>query len=169
MQIIQWICGEVLALFMYSGWKLWNWGGREGGRIWDLTERAVEDEGVLAAGGPRQLWHPRREPAAGVVERARDVRLVAPLVVPSIPKSQIHGEGQSPNRRRLEQHFTGGGARAYLTSMMERRWFPRTMETSFAADTYDTVRAILTVRRPSVHSIRSRKTSVQRASTNATR
>jgi hypothetical protein len=71
----------------------------------------VEDEGVLAAGSPRQLWHPRREPAAGVVERARDVRLVAPLVVPSIPKSQIHGEGQSPNRRRLEQHFTGGGAR----------------------------------------------------------
>jgi hypothetical protein len=74
----------------------------------------VEDDGVLVAGGPRQLRHPRREPTAGVVERARDVRLVAPLIVPSIPKPQIHGEGgqSSPNRRQPEQHLTGGGARA---------------------------------------------------------
>jgi hypothetical protein len=55
----------------------------------------VEDDGVLGAGGPRQLQHPRREPATGVVERAQDVRLAVPLIVPSIPKPQIHGEGVS--------------------------------------------------------------------------
>jgi hypothetical protein len=48
-----------------------------------LAERAVEDEGVLAADGPRDLRHPRREAAAGEVVRPRDVRLVAPLLIPS--------------------------------------------------------------------------------------
>ena len=47
-----------------------------------LAERAVEDEGVLAAGGPRELRQPRREAAAGEVVRPRDVRLVAPLLIP---------------------------------------------------------------------------------------
>jgi len=54
----------------------------------------VEDEGVLAAGGPRQLRHPRREAAAGEVVRPLDVRLVAPLIIPSVsnPFPQHHTE-----------------------------------------------------------------------------
>ena len=48
----------------------------------------MENEGVLAAGGPRQLRHPRLEAAAGKVVRTRDVRLVAPLLVPSGGKQE---------------------------------------------------------------------------------
>jgi hypothetical protein len=75
----------------------------------------VEDEGVLAAGGPRQLRHPRREAAAGEVVRPRDVRLVAPLIVPSVsdPFPKITRRGQKSKfrppisksaRRRAAQH-----------------------------------------------------------------
>jgi len=55
----------------------------------------VENEGVLSAGGPRELRHPRLEAAAGEVVRTRDVRLVAPLLIPSggkqksVPSLQI--------------------------------------------------------------------------------
>ena len=111
----------------------------------------MEDEGVLAANGPHQLRHPRREAAAGVVVRPRDVRLVAPLIVPSVPDPfpNITRRGQKPKfrlrfpksaRRRAEQHRRR--PRAYLTSMMATRGLPRAIDTSFAADTYDTLSAI---------------------------
>lgn len=51
----------------------------------NLAEGAVEDDGVLVAGGTRELRQPRREAAAGEVVRPPDVRLVAPLLVPAIP------------------------------------------------------------------------------------
>lgn len=44
----------------------------------------MEDDGVLVAGGTRELRQPRREAAAGEVVRPPDVRLVAPLLVPDV-------------------------------------------------------------------------------------
>lgn len=69
-----------------------------------LAERAVEDEGVLAASGPHELRQPRREASAGEVVRPRDVRLVAPLLIPSndpIPhNTQRKITIELPNRQR---------------------------------------------------------------------
>ena len=118
----------------------------------------MEDEGVLAANGPHQLRHPRREAAAGVVVRPRDVRLVAPLIVPSVPDPfpNITRRGQKPKfrlrfpksaRRRAEQHRRR--PRAYLTSMMATRGLPRAIDTSFAADTLSAIPARLPPHRAS--------------------
>ena len=68
--------------------------------------------------------------------RPRDVRLIAPLLIPSekaIISSQIGAVAEGARGP--------GEVSCYLTSMTATR-FPRAMDTSFAADTYGTLRAI---------------------------
>lgn len=58
-------------------------GGREEGEF-DLAECAVEDEGLLGSSCLGEVGHPVREAVAGVVVGARDVAVVAPLLIPDI-------------------------------------------------------------------------------------
>jgi hypothetical protein len=85
--------------------------GAVGVSIFHLAERAVEDEGVLAAGGLHELRQARREAAAGEVVRPRDVSLVAPLLIPSdFPKSTKDSEKKlAPKSARRRRRVKAGG------------------------------------------------------------